>query len=93
MMVFREYQRRLWDPSKNVFVFLFLKLFLKIWDDNKHGILFIKKQDCKLGLGDETREWHSHVYGPVGIFMFDLRGNRIDGNGVQVGAASSKVSA
>ena len=28
-------------------------------------------------------EWHSHVYGPVGIFLMDIRGNRITGDGVQ----------
>ena len=29
------------------------------------------------------QEFHSHVYGPVGIFLMDLRGNRITGDGVQ----------
>ena len=40
---------------------------------------------CKLDYGknDEVQEWHSHVYGPIGIFMFDLRGNRINGGGIQ----------
>ena len=33
--------------------------------------------------GPEVEEWHSHVYGNVGIFMCDLRGNRINGDGVQ----------
>ena len=28
-------------------------------------------------------EFHSHIYGPIGIFMIDLRGNRITGDGVQ----------
>jgi len=28
-------------------------------------------------------EYHSHTYGPVGIFLFDMRGNRITSNGVQ----------
>lgn len=28
-------------------------------------------------------EFHGHVYGPVGIFMMDMRGNRITGDGVQ----------
>ena len=28
-------------------------------------------------------EWHSHVYGPVGIFLMDIRGHRITGDGVQ----------
>ena len=32
---------------------------------------------------EEIREWHSHNYGPVGVFMFDLRGNRINGAGEQ----------
>jgi len=29
------------------------------------------------------QEYHSHVYGPVGIFLFDMRGNRITGDGIQ----------
>lgn len=40
--------------------------------------------DCCHHLGEQVEEWHCHVYGNVGIFMFDLRGNRIDGNGVQM---------
>ena len=40
--------------------------------------------ECCHHLGEQIEEWHSHVYGNVGIFMFDLRGNRIDGNGVQM---------
>ena len=35
-------------------------------------------------LNEEIAEWHSHVYGAIGIFMFDLRGNRITGEGVQM---------
>ena len=31
----------------------------------------------------EPQEHHSHVYGPVGIFLMDIRGNRITGDGVQ----------
>ena len=29
-----------------------------------------------------VREWHQHHYGPVGVFLFDLRGNRVDSAGV-----------
>ena len=29
------------------------------------------------------QEWHSHIYGPVGIFLIDMRGNRMTGDGVQ----------
>ena len=57
MEVYREYQRRLWDPN------------------------------CKTEFpGDEVKEWHSHFYGneKVGIFMFDLRGNRITSDGKQM---------
>jgi hypothetical protein len=56
MRVYREYQRRLWDPL------------------------------CSTAppAGTFTAEWHSHVYGPVGIFMMDLRGNRIDHAGHQM---------
>jgi len=28
-------------------------------------------------------EYHSHIYGPIGIFLIDMRGNRITGDGVQ----------
>ena len=38
---------------------------------------------CSLRLSEVVEEWHSHVYGPIGIFMFDLRGNRITGEGHQ----------
>lgn len=35
--------------------------------------------------GDDEyfQEFHSHIYGPVGIFLMDMRGNRITGDGVQ----------
>jgi len=29
-------------------------------------------------------EFHSHIYGPIGIFLMDMRGNRITGDGVQM---------
>ena len=45
----------------------------RLWDPN-----------CCHHLADNVEEWHSHVYGNVGIFMFDLRGNRIDGKGNQM---------
>ena len=32
---------------------------------------------------EHFQEFHSHIYGPVGIFMIDMRGNRITGDGVQ----------
>jgi len=32
---------------------------------------------------DYFQEFHYHVYGPIGIFLFDMRGNRITGDGVQ----------
>ena len=32
----------------------------------------------------DIAEWHSHVYGSIGIFMFDLRGNRITCDGIQM---------
>lgn len=44
----------------------------KLWDP-----------DCSLQLEEETKEWHQHIYGPVAIFMCDLRGNRISGSGHQ----------
>ena len=35
--------------------------------------------------GDDEyfQEYHSHIYGPIGIFLMDIRGNRITGDGVQ----------
>ena len=39
--------------------------------------------ECELQLPETTEEWHSHFYGPIGIFMFDLRGHRINGEGQQ----------
>lgn len=38
---------------------------------------------CSPHVPEVIEEWHSHVYGPIGIFMFDLRGNRITGEGQQ----------
>jgi len=29
----------------------------------------------------EVEEWHSHIYGPLGVFFIDMRGNRIQPNG------------
>ena len=40
--------------------------------------------EAPLQLEEDVGEWHAHVYGSVGIFMFDLRGNRIDGEGNQM---------
>ena len=42
--------------------------------------------DCIAEITDgEVQEWHSHIYGngTIGIFLFDLRGNRINSDGVQ----------
>ena len=41
----------------------------KLWDP-----------DCD---ASTLEEWHSHVYGEVGIFLIDMRGNRINGKGEQ----------
>ena len=38
---------------------------------------------CSFSLEDQVQEWHCHVYDKVGIFMFDLRGNRITCEGGQ----------
>jgi len=43
---------------------------------------------CVLGLKaleaqSDVEEWHFHVFGPCGIFMIDMRGNRIRPNGTQ----------
>ena len=40
---------------------------------------------CLLAVPSTIEEWHEHVYGAIGIFMFDLRGNRITGDGRQGG--------
>jgi phosphodiesterase/alkaline phosphatase D-like protein len=29
----------------------------------------------------EVEEWHSHIYGPLGVFFIDMRGNRIQPDG------------
>ena len=40
---------------------------------------------CLLDVDNEdVKEWHSHIYGCIGIFMFDLRGNRITSDGIQM---------
>ena len=40
---------------------------------------------CPLDVDNkDVKEWHSHTYGCIGIFMFDLRGNRITSDGVQM---------
>jgi hypothetical protein len=44
----------------------------RLWDPN-----------CSPKFDSVIKEWHSHIYGSIGIFFFDLRGNRILGNGVQ----------
>lgn len=36
-----------------------------------------------LGGMEEVEEWHFHRYGPCGIFLIDMRGNRIRPDGVQ----------
>ena len=54
MEMYRDYQRRLWDPQ------------------------------CTPENSEIVQEWHSHIYGnKVGIFLFDLRGNRITTEGEQ----------
>ena len=35
------------------------------------------------GDAEYFQEYHSHIYGPIGIFLMDIRGNRITGDGVQ----------
>mmetsp|Transcript_41900 Transcript_41900/g.54012 ORF Transcript_41900/g.54012 Transcript_41900/m.54012 type:complete len:552 (-) Transcript_41900:142-1797(-) len=35
---------------------------------------------------EPLEEWHSHIYGDIGIFLIDMRGNRINGKGVQLEA-------
>ncbi len=40
--------------------------------------------DCSLQLRPEMSEWHFHFFGStIGVFMFDLRSNRVDGFGKQ----------
>ena len=51
-------------------------IYRKLWDP-----------DCEAELPDNgIKEWHSHVYGngKIGIFLFDLRGNRITPDGEQM---------
>lgn len=50
-----------------------------LWD---HSIQECKK--LRMPADEEYfEEWHSHIYGPVGIFLIDMRGHRITGDGVQ----------
>ena len=44
--------------------------------------------ECSVDLEEDVTEWHSHVYGSIGIFMFDLRGNRITRDGKQMSGNS-----
>ena len=48
----------------------------RLWDSNCSS---------KIPIDVEVEEWHSHVYGngKIGIFLFDLRGNRITPEGIQ----------
>ena len=48
----------------------------RLWDSNCSS---------KIPIDVEVEEWHSHVYGngKIGIFLFDLRGNRITPDGIQ----------
>ena len=48
----------------------------RLWDSNCSS---------KIPIDEEVEEWHSHVYGngKIGIFLFDLRGNRITPDGIQ----------
>jgi len=47
-----------------------------LWDPETEGTLSSDPEQY-------YSEFHSHVYGPVGIFLLDMRGNRITGDGVQ----------
>ena len=53
-----------------------------------HILYFIRRRlwdpDCESVNEENVQEWHSHVYGKVGIFMFDLRSNRISPEGNQL---------
>eukprot|EP00930_Biecheleria_cincta_P095845 TRINITY_DN87745_c0_g1_i1.p1 TRINITY_DN87745_c0_g1~~TRINITY_DN87745_c0_g1_i1.p1 ORF type:complete len:281 (-),score=39.77 TRINITY_DN87745_c0_g1_i1:346-1188(-) len=57
MRLYREYQRRLWDPECVV-------------------------EKAAYEALPAVEEWHFHTYGPFGIFMVDMRGNRIAPSGV-----------
>jgi len=49
-----------------------------LWDINFSGGL-----DEMPGDDEYFHEYHSHVYGPVGIFLMDIRGHRITEDGIQ----------
>ncbi len=62
---------------------MFLKCGMEAYRDYQRK-LWDPESDCRLTEDyGEVAEWHSHCYGPVGIFFFDLRGNRITSDGVQ----------
>mmetsp|Transcript_76928 Transcript_76928/g.152302 ORF Transcript_76928/g.152302 Transcript_76928/m.152302 type:complete len:508 (-) Transcript_76928:10-1533(-) len=60
----------------------------QLWDPDCEG----KLPEDKMGL---MEEWHFHKYGPLGIFMIDMRGNRITAGGIMKKGAlmSSKQKA
>lgn len=40
-------------------------------------------EKAKLEAATDVEEWHFHRYGPCGVFLIDMRGNRIQPDGVQ----------
>uniref|UniRef100_A0A7S2GZY5 PhoD-like phosphatase metallophosphatase domain-containing protein n=1 Tax=Octactis speculum TaxID=3111310 RepID=A0A7S2GZY5_9STRA len=47
----------------------------QLWDPSCEGQLPAKEQTL-------MEEWHFHKYGPLGIFLVDMRGNRITAGGI-----------
>ena len=59
----------------------FLKSGMEMYRDYQRRLW---DSECEFRMNDdhgEVAEWHCHTYGQVGIFMFDLRGNRIYSDG------------
>lgn len=66
---YRSYTPRLVQSAMSVY-----RMYQRqLWDPNCGGV-----EDK-----EHVEEWHFHRHGPVGIFMLDLRGNRIDPAGTR----------
>ncbi len=54
----------------------------RLWDPRCPLDYPVSASPSSSAAAGEVREWHQHHYGPVGVFLFDLRGNRVDSAGV-----------
>jgi len=75
------------DPSGNqAYPPAFLKCGIEVYRQYQRVLWdphYIRDQGEMPGDEEYFEEFHAHVYGPIGIFLMDMKGNRITGNGVQ----------